>query len=144
MRGRVRRGEQQNCMMRVKVSELEKFAAKEAGGRGASRKRSASSQDDEVRANLGQMIDLSTPESARRFFGKHASSEFVAGRVQMLSIAHGHKEVLVPWRGCIPAELFEMIDSDSGLAVDSVTKWGTVKIRAGEVPTECVIYRTRT
>ena len=124
MRARTLRGEQNNYMMRVKVSELQKLASEEKARRDAdlqrsasSQDRSASSQDNDPCAILGQMLDLSTPKSARVAFGKYGSSDYVVERAHKLSIAHNHLEVLVPWRGCLPKGLFELIDCDSGLPV---------------------------
>ena len=117
-RGKLSRREQNGYLCRVSIADLEKFAASQV----SASQISASSQD--VEARPGTIIDLSTPRTAQQFFGRYHNCEFVTDNLQMLGIAHAHKEVLVCFRGRIPAALFEVINTDTGLGRGFVPELG--------------------
>ena len=105
MRGRTARGERNGYMVRVNIKELEKFAA-------------ASSQEvkkDDFVATNGKLIDLSNGTAIGKTFGKKwRLSDKVQESVEHLIIATRHQEVLVPFRGALPLEVFEWIDENTG------------------------------
>ena len=111
MRGVITRGEKTGYMARVAVKDLEDMAAEEL-------RRTASSQAKPGPvAVLGGMLDLSSGVSQRKALGPLAQDPQITDRVSVLGICVSHKEVLVPWRGCLPENLFERISSDTGLPV---------------------------
>ena len=137
MRGRVLRGEGESWMARVAVSDLEELAAETLKQAASSQGAAASSPA----AVVGTILDISTAAGQWKAFGIHASDPRVADRAVSLGISVKQKEVLVPWRGCLPAALFERIDADIGLPVGGTystvqynIKWGR---RVAEWRTSC-------
>ena len=94
-------------MCRVRVDDLAALAEKH---------KSALSQE-RPSAVVGTVIDMSNPGSALKFLGSTANSDFVVNNTGTMGIAHRHKEVLVAFRGFLPLELYERIDTDSGLGI---------------------------
>ena len=109
-RGKMSRDEKKGYICRVDIAELEDLAALSQGIR-----------DQETRkgvhpvAALGSIIDVSSPAAAQKYFGqKWCDSELVSDQSFKLSIAHAQKEVLVAWRGEVPASMFEVVDENTG------------------------------
>ena len=109
MRGRVVRGEDHAWMARVSVKALADYAA-------SCQDKSASTPEGPC-AVLGQILDLSTARGQHEAFGKLSYDPMVTDHVAKLGICRNHKEVLVPFRGCLPPQLFEVINPDTGLKV---------------------------
>ena len=112
MRGRHDRGEQHGYMARVSVKALRKLALEADSSQGGA----ALSQGDELVATTGKLIDLSDGRTFSRTFGKFYLDDEVQERLPILSICVSHKEVLVPFRGTIPEDIFELINEDTGLS----------------------------
>ena len=113
MRGKMKRGEQNGWIARISVSRLGEFA---------DRSRAASSQErrEEPCGVLGEILDVSTVSAQQGCFGILSTDSRVTSRASALNIASNQKEVLVPWRGCLPIELFERVNSDNGLPVAGI------------------------
>ena len=92
------------------IAELEDLAASSQGVRDQ-----AEWRGDHPVAALGSIIDISTAGAAQKYFGKKwCDSDLIQDQIFKLSIAHAQKEVLVAWRGEIPASMFEVVDENTG------------------------------
>ena len=122
MRGRHERREKHGYLARVSVKALRKLALEADSSQGGA----ALSQGDELVATTGKLIDLSDRTRLSRTFGKFYLDDEVQERLHILSICVSHKEVLVPFRGTIPEEIFELIDDNTGVSkgrlVDKVAR----------------------
>ena len=112
-RGKADRGEKNGYVARVKVSDLEALAASSQGAL-------SSPRSGEPVAVLGEIIDLSQPRKAHAAFGSFRLTNEVSDLSEELSLAFTHSEVLVPWRGKLPSDLFEPVDLDTGMGVASI------------------------
>ena len=100
-------------MARVSVKALADYAA---SSQDSVMVKLASSQECPC-VVLGQILDLSTARGQHEAFGKLSYDPMVTDHVAKLGICRNHKEVLVPFRGCLPPWLFEVINPDTGLVV---------------------------
>ena len=108
-KGRQLRGETSNLICQVEVAKLHELASSSDP---------ASSQDHVPRLidglRPGQMLDLSSNESTKKFLTNAFITPQVEDQLSALGHAHQVKEVLVAWRGMVDAGLFEVVDPNSG------------------------------
>ena len=60
---------------------------------------------------IGQVVDLSTLESCKKWLTEYALAEPVQQRLATMKRSHACKEVAVAWRGYIAKNTFEVLDN---------------------------------
>ena len=108
-KGRELRGETTNLICQVEVAKLQELASSSDP---ASSQGHKPSLGDGLRP--GQMLDLSSRESTKKFLTPAFITPRVEDKLAALGHAHSVKEVLVAWRGKVDSALFEVVDPDSG------------------------------
>ena len=117
IRGQCDRGEKSGRLCRIRLADLRALEEQT---------RAALSQDcDDITARVGSVFDLSSEKGIKLTFGKKwGNSDVVENNVHKLRTAMTNKEVLVAFRGDIPATMFDLIDSESGNFIASLKSVG--------------------
>ena len=135
VRGRDERRERGGYLCRIKLADLRALEE---------RTRAASSQgvypypasqvqttDADITARVGSVFDLSSELAIKKTFGKtQGSSTFVGDNAYKLRVAMANKEVLVAFRGDIPATMFDLIDSNTGEYIRPLSSTIVAKVAA--------------
>ena len=66
--------------------------------------------------NTGEIVDLSSDQAVKKWLiPEYVSEDLVQDRLRSFRRSTACKEVAVAWRGCLPREMFEVLDVDTGL-----------------------------
>ena len=101
-RGEALRGEKGTLVCRVSKETLKSVAA--SHGRDGP-------PDLDNGLRVGEVLDLSTNKATRKWLAKYSHHDAVQKRLSALSRAHAVQEVAVAWRGHLPSNIFEVLDS---------------------------------
>ena len=123
LRGKFDRGEKHGHMCRIRLADLRALEEQT---------RAALSQDcDDFTAVVGSVFDFSSTKAVKHTFGRTwGNKDVVESNVYKLRIAMANKEVLVAFRGDIPATMFDVIEIDSGNFIEKLSNVGVDKVAA--------------